>query len=165
MVEINFSSYDLNSASQRSALLLPIPRDREVVKRYHRQLLDLFRLEMAYRRQDKPAEGDEDSDYFEHLYWCGLLLYLVGDPADSPLMWEARNISMDTACGFDVQFLVGVGVEETIKYLEEHAETAAADYIKITKSCGDFDDLQGWEEFGIHYYYPERPLRDTHNST
>jgi hypothetical protein len=36
-----------------------------------------------------------------------LLLYLVGDPADVAVMWEAKHINMDTGCGFDGQFLVG----------------------------------------------------------
>lgn len=101
MIEIDFSSYDLNNPRQRRALLLKIPPSREVVRKYHAELLDLFRREMTYRRADRPAEGDDESDYFENLYWCGLLLYLVGDPADVPLMWEAKNINMDTGSGFD----------------------------------------------------------------
>jgi hypothetical protein len=35
-------------------------------------------------------------------------------------MWEAKNIDMDTGCGFDTQFMVGARVDETIEYLEEH---------------------------------------------
>ena len=152
MIDINFSSYDLNSPRDRRALLLKIPPKREVLRAHHPELLDLFRREMQFRRGDDSAD---EADYFEHLYWCALLLYLVGDPADAPLMWEAKNINMDTGCGFDGQFLVGAGVEETIKYLENGGHTAPADYLKKLQACKDFDDLPGWERFRIHYYYPD----------
>ena len=56
------------------------------------------------------------------MWLAALLLYLVGDPADVPLMWEGKQINMDTGIGFDGQFLVGAGVEETIKYLEESGQ-------------------------------------------
>ena len=136
---------------------MKIPPSREVVGKYHAELLDLFRREMTYRRADAPTEGDVESDYFEHLYWCGLLLYLVGDPTDVPLMWEAKNINMDTGCGFDGQFLVGAGVEKTIKYLEERGQKAPADFLKGLKALEELDDLQGWEKVRIHYFYPNIP--------
>jgi hypothetical protein len=161
MIEIEFSSYDLNSPRDRRALLLKIPPNREVVRKYHPELLDLFRREMSYRTGDDLAEGDDECDYFEHLYWCGLLLYLVGDPADVAVMWEAKHINMDTGCGFDGQFLVGAGVEETIKYLEERGQKAPADYLKELKASKELDDLQGWERFRIHYFYPHNPLQET----
>lgn len=157
MIEIDFSSYDLNNPRQRRALLLKIPPSREVVRKYHAELLDLFRREMTYRRADRPAEGDDESDYFENLYWCGLLLYLVGDPADVPLMWEAKNINMDTGSGFDGQFLVGAGALETIKYLEERGQQEPADFLEELKASKELDDLQGWENFRIHYFYPKIP--------
>jgi hypothetical protein len=158
MIEIDFSSYDLDSPRGRRALLLNIPPNREVAGKYHPELLDLFRREMNFRRGENSAEGDDESDYFEHIYWCGLLLYLVGDPADVPLMWEAKNINMDTGCGFDGQFLVGAGVETTIKYLEDRGEKAPADFLHELKSLKELDDLQGWERFRIHYFYPDIPL-------
>ena len=68
MIEIDFSSYDLNSPRDRRALLLKIPPSREVVKKYHPELLDLFRREMsidalaaygghpsAYLKSDQPT--------------------------------------------------------------------------------------------------------------
>jgi hypothetical protein len=155
VIEIDFSSYDRNSPRGRRALLLKIPPNREVVRKYHPELLDFFRREMSFRRGDNPAEGDDESDYFEHLYWCGLLLYLVGDPGDVPLMWEAKKINMDTGCGFDGQFLVGAGVEQTIKYLEDRGYNAAADFLKELKSLKELDDLERWEKFRIHYFYPD----------
>src|SRR5215472_16656924 len=110
-----------------------IPPDRAVARKYHSELLELFRREMTCRRTGNTPEGEGESDCFEQIYWCGLLLYLVGDPADVPLMWEGKKIDMDTAIGFDGQFLVGAGVEETIKYLEKYGQEKPAEYLKGTE--------------------------------
>lgn len=125
--EIDIASYDLDDGRSRQRLLEKIPPDRATAKKLHQVLLDLFRREMASRRR----EGyDLEDSFFENLYWCALLLYLIGDPADVSLMWEAKHINMDAGCSFDGQFLVGAGVEETIKYLEERGQKAPADYLK-----------------------------------
>lgn len=153
MVEINFSSYDLNAPRDRRAVLQKIPPNRQVARQYHPELLDLFRQEMIFSGGANAAEGDDESDYFEQIYWCGLLLYLVGDPADVPLMWEAKNINMDTGFGFDGQFLVGAGVETTIKYLEDRGHKAPADFLKELRDFNELDDLEGWERFRIDYFY------------
>jgi hypothetical protein len=113
---------------------------------------------MAYRRGNDSAEGEGESDCFEQIYWCGLLLYLVGDPADVLLMWEGKQIDMDTAIGFDGQFLVGAGVGETIKYLEEHGQEEPAEYLRGLKASKELDDLSGWERFRVHYFYPDIDL-------
>jgi len=158
IIEINFSSYDFDSPLQRRAALLKIPPDRAVVRKYHAELLELFRREMAYRRADDSAESEGESDCFEQIYWCGLLLYLVGDPADVPLMWEGKRIDMDTAIGFDGQFLVGAGVEQTIKYLEEHGQRDPAEYLKGLKASKELDDLQGWVKIQNPLLLPRQPV-------
>jgi len=82
--------------------------------------MDLFQGEVHFARELRlrtdggPVCGDGEIDYYENLYWCALLLYFVGDPADVPLMWEAKHIDMDTAFGFDTQFMFGAGVDATI---------------------------------------------------
>lgn len=67
--------------------------------------------------------GDE---FFENLYWCAFLLHLIGDPADVPMMWQAKHSDFDTAAGFDVQFLLGAGAETTLTYLTGHARADIA---------------------------------------
>ena len=133
-----------------------IPPIREAVRPYHEELLDLFRREMDYRRNDDLGTTvPEDDDYihhFEQLYWCGFLLYLIGNPADVPLMWEEKYISMDTGCGFDGQFLVGAGVEETIRYLEENHKSEIAGYLRELGSGGEFAYLSLWERYRIYYF-------------
>jgi hypothetical protein len=158
MVEIDFSSYDFATPLGRRAALMRIPPDRAVARRYHSELLELFRREMAYRRADDSREGEGESDCFEQIYWCGLLLYLVGDPAAVPLLWEGKQIDMDTGIGFDGQFLVGAGVEETIKYLEEHGQKKPAEYLKGLKASKELDDLSEWEKFRVCYFYPDGHL-------
>ena len=116
----------------------------------------IFGESRTQRADEGPACRDDEIDYYENLYWCALLFYFVGDPADVPLMWEAKHIDMDTDCGFDIQFMVGAGVDTTLKYLNERGHFEIAAYLSNMKSCKDFDDLPGWEQFRIGYFYPNR---------
>ena len=156
-MELNFAAYDLTTSRGRRALLKAIPPDRETVRKYHVAILDLFRREMDYRRHGEPND-DPEFDGFENIYWCGLLLYLAGDLADVSLMWEAKQIDMDTGCGFDIQFLLGAGVEPTLRFLEENKLNSIADYILSAGQYGDFDNLAEWERFRIQYFYDDRPV-------
>jgi hypothetical protein len=155
MSEIDFASYDLNSPRGRQAALMKIPADRGKVKMLHGGLRDIFRREMDFRKTRDRTDADGRSNYFESIYHCALLLYLVGDPADVPLMWAAKHIDMDTGCGFDGEFLVGAGVAETIKYHEATGNKEIADYIKESKIGLELNGLQEWEHFRINYFYPE----------
>jgi hypothetical protein len=166
MTEINFDAHDLNTPGGRQSLFEEMPPDRETVTRYHAELLDLFDREMKFRRETDekvdggpPSEGGE-TDYFEQLYWCGLLLYLAGDPADVPLMWKAKHINMDTRAGFDGQFMVGAGVDATLTYLKDNRYIEIADYLQGLRKSKDLDDLAEWERFRINYFYPDsrKPL-------
>jgi hypothetical protein len=151
MSETDVPAYDLNDGRDRQKLLENIPPVRAAVKELHQTLLDLFRHELATQSE----EGyDLESDLFENLYWCALLLYLVGGPADVPLMWQAKHINMDTGCGFDGQFLVGAGIEQTINYLLSNGQRKIADHICSLKDLGELDDLEKWEQFRIHYFHP-----------
>jgi hypothetical protein len=161
---VDFESRDLNIPADRRAILEEISPDRATVRELHKELLEIFKYEIVFRRYDEPDDGD----FFENLYWCGLLLYLVGDLADVPLMWQAKQLNMDTGGGFDVQFLVGAGLDETVRYLEEHHEEEILEYVRKCKGAKDFDDLEGWERFRIHYFYPSlgnSPSREQGSST
>jgi hypothetical protein len=154
MTEIDFTASDLNTPTGRQAALKQIQPNRETARKYHVELLDLFRREMKFRRETGTATNaqpcaEDETEYFEHLYWCAFLLYLVGDPADVPLMWEAKHVNMDAGCGFDVESLVGAGVQATIKYLNENGRAEIAQYIKgISES-----DLPAWELWRRKYFY------------
>ena len=145
MADIN-----LSDPRHREAFLKSVEPTREAVKPIHRELLEMFKSEMEYR------EGSGELDYFEQLYWSALLLYLIGDPADVPLMWQAKHINIDIGCGFDGQFLVGAGVDTTIDYLDRNGEVEISTYIRKMKEHGEFADLESWEKFRIGYFYPNR---------
>jgi hypothetical protein len=145
-------THDLNSPRGRRAALEGIRADRNSIRDQHQLLLDLFQREMDFRRS-AALEDDFDGNCFEHIYWCALLLYLIGDLADIDLMWEGKQIDMDTACGFDFQFLVGAGVDETISYLRENGKNEIADYLQNLKDSKELDNLPQWERFRIDYFY------------
>jgi hypothetical protein len=158
MTEIDFAAYELKNPSGRQSLLKQMPPVRHVVSKYHAEMLDLFQREIQFARELRvrtdggPVCRDDEIDYYENLYWCALFLYFIGDPADVPLMWEAKQIDMDTACGFDSQFMVGAGVDATIAYLREHAHHEIATYLEKNKTM--FADLGRWEQLRIGYFYP-----------
>ncbi|WP_329406926.1 hypothetical protein OG563_33765 [Nocardia vinacea] len=112
---------------------------------HHALLRSIFQSEMDDRRAAQRTE------YFENLYWCAFLLYLIGDPSDVPMMWCAKHVDFDTACGFDIQFLLGAGVQPTLSYLADrgHADIVAelSAYSELTDGLGD------WEAFRRDYFY------------
>ena len=111
---------------------------------------ELFRREGNYR-----ADESNDGEHFENLYWAALFLYQMGTLKDVIPMWDAKHISMDTGGGFDIQFLVGRGVMETIRYCRElntPKAIAAAEYLIACQDAGDFDGLDTWLNDRIRYF-------------
>ena len=114
----------------------------------HQMLKNIFYLEMHYRNADGILE------YFENLYLCGFLLYCIGSLDDVEMMWDAKHINMDTGSGFDIQYLVGSGVERTMKFCESIGRLDICEYLNSCIESGDFDYLESWslgqiEHFGI----------------
>ena len=70
-------------------------------------------------------------------------------------MWKAKRSDFDLGWGFDIQFLVGAGVQKTIDFLENiknpDAEKAL-EYIQLCQTAGDFDNLPKWESFRKDYF-------------
>lgn len=122
---------------------------------HHAVLLrKLLALEIEYRRTN-PASHNDFDDFFENLYWCGFLLFRIGDLDDVLPMWAAKNINMDTGCGFDIQCLVGAGVDTTIDYLQQHHSPearAALEYILECRHVGDFEEIGEWVQGRISYF-------------
>ncbi|MEK6234155.1 MAG: hypothetical protein N2C14_05560 [Planctomycetales bacterium] len=124
-----------------------------------RRLLD---FEMDWRRAywsgAKSLADDGSDDYTDSLYWCGLLLHRAGRLEDVLPMWAAKRMDFDTGCGFDVQFLVGAGVDATLDYLRDIDSPEAQDAWKSLlhyKQAGFFDNLDVWLEDWIAYYLDE----------
>ena len=139
--------------------ILDSPSARELICRqlhptpdakYLPLLREMLTKEACYR-----ADDTNDGEYFENLYWVGLFLYQIGTLHDVLPMWKAKQINMDTGCGFDVQFLVGRGVSETLSFLKDCSKPGSAqayDYINCCKATGDFDNLEQWLAERIEYY-------------
>ena len=139
----------------------------------HLQLLrHMFALEHSYRRR----EEEQTADYyvfFENIYWCALLLYQIGDLEDVIPMWRAKNIDMDTSGGFDVQFMVGGGVSETLVYLqgldvpeaEELSEYLQGHLNELTAQALDewlehkIQDYSEWCTSGHGNWWPGGPIK------
>mgnify|MGYP006876022462 CR=1 FL=1 len=109
-------------------------------------LRTIFRAEMGYRAE-QPA-----GDRFENLYHCAFLLHCVGDVQDVETMWEAKHIDFDTGLGFDLNFLVGAGVSQTVAYLRSIGRDDIADGLA---GADDGAELARWRQFRQRYFYPQ----------
>lgn len=117
---------------------------------FHSLLQILFDFELSYR-----LDETHDGEFFENIYHCAFLLFKIGDLQDVIPMWKAKRSDFDLGCGFDVQFLVGAGVQKTIDFLENIKNPDAEKAIEYIQSCqkaGDFDDLPKWESFRKDYF-------------
>lgn len=113
----------------------------------------LLRKLLQQDMEDRQKATNED--IFENICWCGLLLYRIGDVNDSTLLWDAKNTDFDTYCGFDIQYLVGAGIDDTIEHLklqQDEKSKEALHYIMECKNSGDFDELDSWLEFKMNYF-------------
>ena len=113
-------------------------------------LREMFNREMQYR-----ADDTHNHEHFENLYWNAMFLFQIGDFDDVIPMWRAKHINMDTGCGFDIQFLVGRGVTQTLEYLSEHHDPECAkiaEHITRCRGVGDFDNLDEWLSDRLNYF-------------
>jgi hypothetical protein len=136
---------DLTDPAQREQALRQI--SPEHVKQHHVLLREIFSAEIEYRRRD------EEWEYFENLYWCAWLLFLVGDPSDVEQMWVAKNLNMDTGTGFDEENMVGAGVGLTIEYLRRHNLNQIAERLgsRFKSECNE--ELVQWSADKRSYFY------------
>ena len=146
---------ELEAPSFRAQVLDAIHRRPEVeASGLLRVLLD---VEVDYwRRVDQAgAYTDENSEFFENIYWCAFLLWRTGDVRDVLALWRAKHTTFDTFCGLDAQYLVGAGVEETIAYLRESSEAEAKPALKYLlegRKSGAFDLLEKWAQHKSTYF-------------
>jgi hypothetical protein len=138
-----------NDPAVRAGVLRSIrPEDASA---HHDLLRLIFREEAEHRRAGGGNDVDDDDEHFENLYWCAFLLCLVGDPADVPMMWEAKHIDFDAGCGFDVQFLTGAGFEATIAYLRRNRFESIAEELAAFPELRE--DRSEWLAHRRQYFY------------
>lgn len=75
-----------------------------------------------------------------YLYWTGLLLYIIGDINDIDILWKAKESDLDRFSHFDVQYLTGYGIENTIKYCDDNDLSIISDYLRKCKISGDLKE-------------------------
>jgi len=136
---------DIHSPSSREQALRNILR--EDAKKHQPLLQEIFCREMEYR------QSESDQAYFGNLYWCAYLLFHVADLRDVEAMWVAKHLNMDTGCGFDVENMVGAGVEQTIEYLQQRGADEAADYIEECLAEDSQADIEQGSRDRRRYFY------------
>ncbi|MET4730037.1 hypothetical protein ABIE09_003851 [Lysobacter enzymogenes] len=144
----NFVSPDIRKPEDRRRMLQDI--QPEEAKRHHAVLRQIFRLEMDYR------SIDEEWDYYESMYWCGYLLFMVGDPRDVRMLWEGKYINMDTGIGFDIHALFGAGYEETVAYLRANGGSDIVAELDGFAQDLTPERLARWPVQMRDYYYSEQ---------
>lgn len=85
--------------------------------------------------------------------FCRWRLYKIGDPKDIEIMWEAKYINMDTGSGFDIQNLVGAGVDGTLTFLRDNNLAEIVEDIEGYLKCGYFELLDEWSTKQEKYFY------------
>jgi hypothetical protein len=138
------TNFDLGDPAAREAALRSISPER--ARENHALLKQIFEAEIEYRR------ADDDYDYFENIYWCAWLLFLVGDLHDVERMWVAKHLNMDTGTGFDLENMVGAGVHTTIDFLRQRGHAAIAKHLEERFPSGSADEIREWSESRRRYF-------------
>lgn len=146
-------------ADRKRALRAIAPED---ASSHHSLLRRVFTAEVEFRRRlahDDLGDDDwdpawgQDENYFENVYWCAWLLFLVGDPTDVPAMWHAKyEVEFDLQCGFDTESMLGGDPARTVAWLRENGMHEIAD--GLAQWCrGDCrEQLARWSADRRHYF-------------
>ncbi|WP_030456490.1 hypothetical protein [Herbidospora cretacea] len=139
--------YDLSTPRSRREALRLVSLDDPVPD--HTLLRQIFDYELAWRESSEEGVGDE----FENIYLCAFLLFIVGDPADSPRMYRAKfgTSDFDLAIGFDAEAIFGAGRNETLEWL--HANGFAEEEDRLTEWLAVDPRVEEWAEFRRGYFY------------
>jgi len=125
----------------------------ERFREHHGLLLSLFQEELEYRLAH---DAEDHCEAFENIYQCALYLFEIGDLNDVRLLSRARfSGDMDLGSGFDVEFLVGAGVDETLCFLRQQDEPWAMEAALWVDAChrdGHFDGLNEWLNWRWEYF-------------
>lgn len=114
----------------------------------------LFAEESKYRRTGNYLDPNEDID---NLYFSALVLTKFENPEIIWAFFDAKNIDMDSACGFDGEYLVAAGITRTYEYLQsiDHAEKQRLlDYIGETVDTSKYtqQEIDDWKGFKAEYH-------------
>jgi hypothetical protein len=119
------------------------PSDFEIAK-------FLFTEESKWRKDAKDGEVD-------NLYFSAFILTLFKRPEIVWLFFDTKNIDFDSGIGFDAEYLVAAGIEETYKYLETTDNIHKHDvlnYIGETVDTCNYsqEEINNWTKFKREYF-------------
>ncbi|RSM70081.1 hypothetical protein DMB66_09830 [Actinoplanes sp. ATCC 53533] len=140
---------DLSSpASRREALRMVDVGDP---RPHHAMLREIFDLERTWREGRDSGESDE----YEQIYVTAFLLFLIGDPADSPRLYAAkfRTGDMDLGIGFDAQAIFGAGRHGTLRWLSENGYTDERAHLSEWLSQAEDPKIEDWARQVRDYFY------------
>lgn len=142
-------SLDLSSPASRREVLRMVDVDEP--GRHHAMLREVFDLERAWREGPDGGESDE----YEQIYVTAFLLFLIGDPADSPRLYGAkfRTGDMDLGAGFDAQAIFGAGRCETLRWLLENGYTDEHAHLSEWLSQWEDPKIEDWARHVREYFY------------
>ena len=132
---------------ERTLKLRSIPLDQ--AQQEHEWLRQCFREELAERLKG------EDYEEFENIYHCALLLHIIGDESDLPLMYSAKcSGDMDLGCGFDWQFLFMKDPQTLKSYALSINRPDIAKWLDKYSADYETEDMGSWLENTKEYYRP-----------
>lgn len=119
------------------------PSDFEIAK-------FLFTEESKWRKDAKDGEVD-------NLYFSAFILTLFKRPEIVWLFFDTKNIDFDSGIGFDGEYLVAAGIEETYKYLETTDNIHKQDllnYIGETVDTCNYsqEEIDDWANYKKEYF-------------
>jgi hypothetical protein len=118
---------------------------------HHAMVREIFDLERAWREGPDGGESDE----YEQIYVTALLLFLIGDPADSPRLYAAkfRTGDMDLGIGFDAHAIFGAGRHETLRWLSANGYTDEHAHLSEWLSHSEDPTIEDWARHVREYFY------------
>jgi len=112
-----------------------------------------FEQESLWRK----SENYYDDGEVDNLYFSALLVSKYQKPEMVIQFFKTKMIDFDSGIGFDGEFLLSNGKEETFKYLSESKSEIVNEIYKhignSIENCGyKDDDLKNWRDFKHQYF-------------
>lgn len=118
---------------------------------YRQSDAPLIRALTRHETESVRKAGDGCGDV---LLGCCWLLFMLGDVADSALIWEAKELNFDAYCYIDSVFLVPQGIEATAAVARTNGLADLADYVE-KPWIGDPDE--GAERWRNSSFFAQAP--------
>ncbi|MBS2032327.1 MAG: hypothetical protein JST54_30790 [Deltaproteobacteria bacterium] len=102
---------------------------------------------------ERASQGDGDT---ELMRLCCVQLFGLGQLDDVLRIWEAKTASFDTFGGFDMEYLLGAGLDATKRFLAGHGSSEAQRALARIAECeraGNFDGYSPAKQMTFYERY------------